>query len=70
MIILDEPKKCKKCQKFLTQQGEVWVCEDCGPEEVVAAPVDAGAAQAAVNDAAAVTPPVTPVTPPTELPAQ
>ncbi|GEM_PF-6049024 len=36
----------------MTQQGEIWVCEDCGPEETVAAPVvDAGAAQAAVNDA-------------------
>ena len=38
----------------MTQQGEICVCGDCGPAEIVAAPapvVDAGAAQAVVNDA-------------------
>ena len=51
---MNEPIKCKNCQKVMTQQGEIWVCEDCGPAEIVAAPapvVDAGAAQAVVNDA-------------------
>ena len=45
----------------MTQQGfAVWVCEDCGPEETVAAPVDAGAAQAAVNDAISTPAPTVP----------
>lgn len=54
----------------MTQQGEIWVCEDCGPEETVVAPApiaDAGAAQAVVNDAVSAP---TPAVPATDQPAQ
>lgn len=56
---MDELKKCKNCQKVMTQQGEIWVCEDCGPEETVAAPV-----------APAVDQPVAPAEAPSAGPAQ